>query len=193
MPPADGLGTDFFTLRYTGKIEALTDETYNFITSSDDGVRLWVNDQPIIDDWTDHGPTLDVGSIALSAGVEYNIKLEFYENFGGAEIRLYWQTPTIPQQIVPQSQLYAVSPALVAAFNSFESVAGDATPDSSGNAKSATLTSGPIQSAARVQRRHRNHHQAVLHREQVRGGDSAQQLRRHHRRSARLFTSDLRR
>src|SRR2546422_721284 len=81
-------------------------ETVTFHTVSDDGVRLWVNGQLIIDNWTDHAPTENSGTIALTAGQRYDIRMDFYENGGGAVAQLYWSSPTITRHIIPQSQLY---------------------------------------------------------------------------------------
>lgn len=49
-----------------------------------DWLRLWVNGQPIINNWTDHGPTENNGTIALIASQKYDVRLKFYENAGGA-------------------------------------------------------------------------------------------------------------
>ncbi|MFO8008656.1 MAG: PA14 domain-containing protein, partial [Candidatus Brocadiia bacterium] len=87
----------------------LYSETYTFTTRSDDGVRLWVNGQSVIDNWTDHGPTYDSGTIALSAGTKYDIQLDYYENGGGAVIELYWSSASQAEEIIPQSQLYSVA------------------------------------------------------------------------------------
>lgn len=118
--PDPSMGSDDFSVRWTGEVVTLHSETYTFKTSSDDGVRLWVNGRLIIDNWTDHGPTDDTGIIALSAGVKYDIKLEYYENGGGALIRLYWLSPSQAEQIIPQASLYP--PQLVEIINEdFES------------------------------------------------------------------------
>jgi hypothetical protein len=105
--PAVGVGSDRFSVRWTGQVEPLFSQTYRFFTTSDDGVRLWVNGQRIIDNWTDHGPTENSGTIALSAGQKYDIKLEFYENTGGATATLAWSSPSQAKQIIPAPQLYA--------------------------------------------------------------------------------------
>ncbi|MFO8006741.1 MAG: PA14 domain-containing protein, partial [Candidatus Brocadiia bacterium] len=70
--PDASMGADTFSVRWTGQVEPLYSETYTFTTRSDDGVRLWVNGQSVIDNWTDHGPTYDSGTIALSAGTKYD-------------------------------------------------------------------------------------------------------------------------
>src|SRR3954467_4705838 len=104
--PATAIAGDHFSARWTGQVEALFSQTYTFFTTSDDGVRLWVNGQRIIDNWTDHGPTENSGTIALTAGQRYDVRLEFYENGGGATITLSWSSASRPKQIVPQAQLY---------------------------------------------------------------------------------------
>jgi hypothetical protein len=104
--PDPSVGIDTFSVRWTGEIEAPFAQTYTFYTVSDDGVRLRVNGQLVIDNWTDHGPTENSGAIALSAGQRYAIQMDFYENGGGAVAQLSWASPSIAKEIVPQSQLY---------------------------------------------------------------------------------------
>ena len=104
--PDPSIGVDTFSVRWTGQIETPFSQTYTFYTVSDDGVRLWVNGQLIIDNWTDHAPTENSGSIALAGGQRHNIQMDFYENGGGALASLSWSSPSIAKEIIPQSQLY---------------------------------------------------------------------------------------
>jgi len=99
--PADG-----FMVRWTGEVEAPVSATYTFHTQTDDGVALWVNDQQIIDDWTDHGNTHDSGEITLAAGQRYPIRLEYYENGGDAVCQLSWSTSTRPREIIQSQYLW---------------------------------------------------------------------------------------
>jgi hypothetical protein len=84
----------------------LFSETYTFTTISDDGVRLLINNQLVVNNWTDHSATSNSGSITLLAGQRYAITLEFYQGGGAAVIELYWQSERQVQQIVPQIQLF---------------------------------------------------------------------------------------
>lgn len=104
--PAAGIGEDTFSVRWTGKVQPRYSETYTFYTVSDDGIRLWVNDQLLIDNWTDHGPTENAGLLALQAGQLYDVKLEMYENGGGAVAQLFWSAPSVLQEVIPATQLY---------------------------------------------------------------------------------------
>ena len=105
--PAAAIGADTFSARWTGQVEAQFTGTYTFYTQSDDGIRLWVNGQQLVNNWTDHGTTENSGTIALTAGQRYDIRLEFYENGGGATARLLWSSASVPKAVIPTSRLYA--------------------------------------------------------------------------------------
>ena len=107
--PLPEVGVDNFSIRWTGQIEARFSETYTFTTSSDDGVRLWVNDRLLIDQFVDQPATQHTGQIDLEAGVRYNIRMEYYENAGEASAQLSWSSASQAFEFVPQSQLYAAS------------------------------------------------------------------------------------
>ncbi len=100
-----GVG-DSFSIRWTGEVLAPATGTYTFFTQSDDGVRLWVNGTQLVNNWTDHASTENSGTISLTAGQRYPIRLEFYENGGFAVIELRWQGPGITKQIIPTLYLY---------------------------------------------------------------------------------------
>ncbi|HEX2909274.1 MAG TPA: PA14 domain-containing protein [Chloroflexia bacterium] len=107
--PDPKLPTNGFSARWTGQVKAASNEMYTFCTQSDDGVRLWVNNVQLINNWTNHGQTEDCGQIALKQGQLYNLKLEYYENVGDAVISLWWRTPTISKQVIPAAQLFTGS------------------------------------------------------------------------------------
>ncbi len=103
--PGDPIGVDNFSVRWTGDLEIAVADTYTFSTSTDDGLRLYLDGELIIENWTDHGTTDDFSQpITLEPGV-YSLMMEFYENGGGAVARLFWQTPTVARQIIPAGPL----------------------------------------------------------------------------------------
>jgi hypothetical protein len=106
-----GAGTDLVSVRWSAQLLVPSTSTYNFYTNSDDGVRLYINGQAVISNWTDHGGTVNIGTIALNAGQLYDIVLEFYENGGGAVISLEYEASGagIPRQILPASRVYPAS------------------------------------------------------------------------------------
>ena len=105
------LGADNFSVRWTGGVQAAVTGDFVFATNSADGVRLWVDGRRLIDNWTDHGDTLNSSPpVHLEAGRRYEIKLESYEKTGTAIVRLQWSYPGQARQVIPQSQLYPVYP-----------------------------------------------------------------------------------
>src|SRR5262249_7930466 len=105
--PAAGIGADTFSARWTGQVLAVESGNYRFQTSSDDGVRLWVNGQLLINNWTNHAPTTSTSAaVALTAGQKYDIRLEYFENTGGAVMKLLWRRPgQNTYAVIPQAQL----------------------------------------------------------------------------------------
>jgi hypothetical protein len=108
--PDPTIAADTFSARWTGQILAEKSETYTFYTQSDDGVRLWVNGQKLIDNWTVHAPKEDSGKITLEAGKKYDIKIEYYDDQYGAVMQLRWSSPSLAKQTVPQTQLFSATP-----------------------------------------------------------------------------------
>jgi hypothetical protein len=106
-PPLSSIPATGFSVRWTGNVLAQYSETYTFSTTADDGIRLWVNGTLLVDDWVDQGPTTESGTIALIAGTEYAIKIEYYQDGGGDVAELTWSSPSTPNAIVPQSQLFS--------------------------------------------------------------------------------------
>ena len=105
--PGPGVQSDNFSVRWTGQVQAVATGDHTFSTTSDDGVRLWVNGQLVIDNWTDHGPTTTTSApIALVAGAKYDLEMEFYEHELVATAKLLWAYPGQTQTVIPQSQLY---------------------------------------------------------------------------------------
>jgi hypothetical protein len=98
--PGEGVGDDNFSVRWSGEIGAQYSETYTFSTTSDDGVRLWVGGQQVINNWAD-GNSEDSGTIDLVGGNSYSIVMEMYDNTGSATAQLSWESPHTPSQIIP--------------------------------------------------------------------------------------------
>jgi len=105
--PGAGVTINNFSVRWTGSVQAPVSGTYRFVTVSDDGVRLWVNGQQVINNWTDHSATTNTSAaITLTAGVKYTITLEYYERGGDATARLQWSYPGQATQTIPQARLF---------------------------------------------------------------------------------------
>jgi hypothetical protein len=115
--PAPSIGADTFSVRWTGQVQPQFTQTYTFYTQSDDGVRLWVNGRRLVNNWTNHSSTENSGTIALTAGVRYDIRLDFFENAGWAEARLSWSSASTPKAVVPATSLYPQAGASAVRIN----------------------------------------------------------------------------
>ena len=104
--PVPGIGADTFSVRWNGQVRAKVCGTTTFYTTSDDGVRLYVNNVLVVDNWTDHAPTENSGTIALTAGQKYDVRMETYENGGLAVAKLAWSGPGLAKEFIPQTHLY---------------------------------------------------------------------------------------
>lgn len=111
------VGTDTFSARWTGFVVPRFTQTYTFYTTTDDGVRLWVNNltTPLIDHFVNQSPTTWTGTIALTAGTIYQIRMDYFENGGTALAKLEWSSPSQPREVVPQGRLYSTMPTIPAA------------------------------------------------------------------------------
>lgn len=111
--PAPGMSHPF-SIRWTGFIEARHAETYRFYLPSDDGVRLWIDDRLVFDNWRIQSFTPGdnrYGVFTFSDDrLRVPIRLEYYEQFSLAAVRLSWQSPNTPREVVPASALYPVNP-----------------------------------------------------------------------------------
>ncbi|MHC4206376.1 MAG: PA14 domain-containing protein, partial [Planctomycetota bacterium] len=103
--PDASVGDDNFSARWTGEVEAAFTETYTFYPRTDDGARLYVDGQLLVDRWVDRSATENRGTIDLIAGNTYSLVMEYYENTGGAVAELRWSSPRTPKQLIPQAAL----------------------------------------------------------------------------------------
>ncbi len=87
--PGNGVGNDNFSARWTGRAH-INSGNYTFIARADDGVRVWVGGNLLIDAWRDQGPTEYRVTRYINNG-DYDIKVEYYENGGGAVAQFRWE------------------------------------------------------------------------------------------------------
>ncbi|MCB0836174.1 MAG: PQQ-dependent sugar dehydrogenase, partial [Bacteroidetes bacterium] len=122
-PDTNFIGDNSYSVRWTGQVMPIYNETYTFYTNSDEGVRLYVDGVLIIDKWVNQGPTEWTGNIALTAGQKVDITLEYYEASGISLVELYWSSESQAKEIIPERYLFPpVAPTLNQAI-SFQQLA----------------------------------------------------------------------
>lgn len=93
---SDGTGIDakvnsqHISIRWTGQLVPAVSGKYNITFTGDDGYRVWLDNELILESWQDQGPTMDFKYIELKAKQPYNLKIEYYQNEGGAVAQLKW-------------------------------------------------------------------------------------------------------
>ena len=96
--------------RWQGKVEAEFSETYTFYVTANDGVRLWVNGQLLIDQWTSQAVSVRTSSpINLNAGELYDIQLDYYNASATATVTLGWSSKSTNNNVnvaIPASALF---------------------------------------------------------------------------------------
>ena len=101
--PSSPIGADTFSARWQGKITAPQTRTYTLHLAADDGARLWIGGQLLIDTWHTGGSAN--AQVHLVAGQPQGLMVEYREAAGNASIRLEWSAQGLDRQVVPQSAL----------------------------------------------------------------------------------------
>ena len=105
-PAAPGVPTENFSVRWTGQVQAQHTENYTFHVEADDGVRVWLGDRQIIDEWRQQATTLVSLPVALNAGQFYPLTIEYYSARPPAMAKLKWSSPSTPLAVIPASRLF---------------------------------------------------------------------------------------
>ncbi|WP_030255383.1 glycoside hydrolase family 2 [Streptomyces violens] len=95
---------DDVSVRWTGKIIPAKTGPTTFSLSADNGFRLWIDGRMAIDHWVDDWDKEQTSRpVELTAGKAYDIKVEYFEHFGGSNLHLRWTPPGGSKAAVPQS------------------------------------------------------------------------------------------
>jgi hypothetical protein len=110
------LGADTFSARWTGYLLPQESGRHQFTAYSDNGIRLWVNNQLVLDSWITGGIKTRTSSIiTLTAGQLVPFRVEYFHTSGPAVMTLLWRTATMPLQLVSAGRFFRDQPAPLAA------------------------------------------------------------------------------
>ena len=107
--PLPAFKSEFFSVRWMGYVEAPTTDTYTFTVGSDDGSRLHVGEQFVLDQWRTQPYTETNGSLRLEAGRKYPLILDYFNGLDNARVSLFWSSSTCPKSVIPKDRLYPAS------------------------------------------------------------------------------------
>ncbi len=106
--PLPSWRTDHFSIRWEGFIHIPRAGLYSFQTEADDGVRLWIGSELLIDDWKSHAKKRNQKQIDLVQGY-YPLKLEYFDNSSTAVVILRWRDSRRGWSVIPASSLVPLS------------------------------------------------------------------------------------
>ncbi|MEO6173718.1 MAG: glycoside hydrolase family 3 N-terminal domain-containing protein [Flavobacterium circumlabens] len=96
--PGDGVADDDFSIRWTGFIKSEKAFDGWLGLSSDDGIRMWIDDQLVIDNWTKGATNMVTTPKNIEAGKKYKVRIEMWEGGWGARAHLRWNLERVNLQ-----------------------------------------------------------------------------------------------
>nr|WP_208420496.1 PA14 domain-containing protein [Paenibacillus lupini] len=98
---------DGANVRWTGQIMPPASGDYTFYMMGDNGFRVWIDNNLVIDHWVNDWDKEQMSTpVTLEGNRKYDIKIEYFEDFGGSNLYLRWSTPTLTKEIVPGNAFY---------------------------------------------------------------------------------------
>ena len=97
--------SEHFGFRYSGYLRVPEDGVYTFFLVSDDGSRLYIDGQMVVDNDGLHGSQERSGTVPLAAGF-HPMVVTFFERTGGDVLELLWGGPGFPKQPIPPAALF---------------------------------------------------------------------------------------
>jgi beta-glucosidase len=89
-----------FTVRWIGVIRTNDSSLHVFSVRADAGIRVFLNDELIINDWTDHAARPKVATRFLEAGRIYRVRVEYKNSGGGGAVAQFgWASLRVPDAI----------------------------------------------------------------------------------------------
>ncbi len=96
---------EYFGFEYSGFIKIDKTDIYAFYTDSDDGSRLYIGDQLVVDNDGLHSLHEEKGLIALAKGY-HPIRVIYFEKTGGDDLMVSYSSPTMEKKQIPAEKLF---------------------------------------------------------------------------------------
>jgi len=94
-----------YGIEFISNIKIETAGDYRFYLNSDDGSKLYINGDLIVDNDGGHGTIERMGSVSLKEGM-HQIKVDYHNQGGGAWLDVFYKGPGVPKQIIPADKLF---------------------------------------------------------------------------------------
>ena len=116
--PGKPIREDYFTAEWNGYIQPEFSEEYTFTAHADDGIRIWIDDKLVINQWEENKEDKDSqameselaavkdGKLKLKADKKYPFRAKYYEKTHQAGVVLNWESKSRKKQVVPASAFF---------------------------------------------------------------------------------------
>ena len=100
-PPPGLENCENFSARLTGFLTLPEDGEYEIGAEADDGVRIWLDDRLVVDDWSVHGMRFAGKKLSFKKGQKVAFKIDYFQGQGGRGLRFVWRTPSVLAKPAP--------------------------------------------------------------------------------------------
>ncbi|HUR47438.1 MAG TPA: PA14 domain-containing protein [Candidatus Saccharimonadales bacterium] len=107
-PPAPHISPETFSVLWAGEIEAPVNGDYSIFLSTEEGARLLLKNQFILERWSKQDFADASITLFLKAGEHLPMRMEYVHSTGSGRARLSWSGPGIPKSAIPSDRLYPV-------------------------------------------------------------------------------------
>jgi outer membrane protein OmpA-like peptidoglycan-associated protein len=120
----EGVDHEYFTVRWTGKLYVPQTGTYTFLATVDDGIRLWLDGQQLMNEWRRQASRTYSAEVELEGNTYHDLRIEYYNDWLLGHLKLEWKAPEnatgvlgffgyAPPQPIPRKYLFGKKPATV--------------------------------------------------------------------------------
>lgn len=102
-PPTPGVPAEYFSVRWTGWLVPPASGRYVLHATVDDGIRIWLNDQLVMDEWRPQPVRTFTTSVELKAGQPYKLRVDYYQDILDTRMQITWERPDVPLTPPPSS------------------------------------------------------------------------------------------
>src|SRR5690606_9839077 len=100
------LQNDYFGLVFTGYLQINQAGNYTFYTKSDDGSKLFINQQQVVENDGLHGARETSGTLYLTAG-KHPLELRYFERSGTSDLlEVSYAGPGLSKTLIPDAVLF---------------------------------------------------------------------------------------
>ncbi|MBC7765823.1 MAG: hypothetical protein H7Y41_05000, partial [Hyphomonadaceae bacterium] len=105
--PDESIAICTFSARWSGYVEGKYTEDMDLSIIADDGVRVYIDDKLVIDEWHPSSANEYTAIVPMANRQFHKIVVEYYQAQGGATCKLFWKSAGQEKEIIPMNYLYS--------------------------------------------------------------------------------------